>query len=107
MTGMLLMAGQYIVAIVGVSLFAVLCLCYLIFYIKTKRKEADKMQNVIDMYSNPDYRKADYDCMPYDKETQRILSERQSRDGQLTIDDVIKPAVQAKEEEITGNYKHD
>lgn len=91
---------RYILALVCVSLYAVLCLVYLIFYVKNKKAEAERLQSVLRMYENIAGSNG-FDDTPYDKETERLLSER-GKDGQITIDDVIKPQVT---EEITGNYK--
>ncbi len=94
---------RYIFALACVSLFAVLCFVYLIFYIKNKKKSEERLQGVLRMYENR-ANKFEYDCAPYDAETQRLLSERK-KDGQLTIDDVMLAPVHRENEEITGRYK--
>lgn len=91
---------RYILALVCISLYAVLCLVYLIFYVRNKKAEGERLQSVLRMYENV-AGKNGFDYAPYDKETERLLSER-GKDGQITIDDVMKPQTA---DEITGNYK--
>lgn len=94
---------RYILALVCVSLYAILCFVYLIFYIKNKKKSEERLQGVLRMYESR-ANKIEYDCAPYDVETQRLLSER-NKDGQLTIEDVMLAPVHRENEEITGKYK--
>ena len=97
---------QFIIALVSIGIFAVLCICYLVYYLKTKKGEQERLNIINTMYVDPDYRKADFESIAFDSEAEIILPDG-NREGQLTIDDVMNSTVQSKEKEITGNYRKD
>lgn len=110
------MQVKYILTIIGISLFLI---CFLIFIVLTSRnrkREAALWEGLESMYSDKNLALMSYDFAVYDAELERLLNKRQSGDGQLTIDDlmgsdgavnydsIFKSVDSEGLEEITGNY---
>ncbi len=108
---------KYIIAIIGLSIFAVLCVIFLVDYIKLKKHDEEQQKKIDELYSGLRAGKPDYECTVYDKETEeKIKRFQEHREGQMTIDDVMPVSSNDSDtligkfdnegmEEITGSYK--
>lgn len=111
------MEAEYIMAIVVGSLFLVLFVVFIIFYVKNKKEEELQRQRLEQMYADKNLVKMEYDYSDYDEETERILAARTERRKQISFNDIYPSAIPSAEnsasttvdadglEEITGNYK--
>lgn len=101
------MEVQYIVSIAAGSLFGLLFIIGVCTYFRDKSKQRELFSEISAMYNDSNIVYTDYD-FGYDNETARVVSA--SREGQLTIEDVLLEAAISpidEMEEITGNYNPD
>ena len=108
---------KYILTIIGVSIFLIMFLVFVIFTSRSRKREAMLMESLEKMYADKNLAKMDYDFAVYDGELEKILAKRQMPDGQLTIDDfmdssapnpvdsVFQTVDTEGVEEIQGTYK--
>ncbi len=107
------MEAQYIVAIVSGGIFLILILTYIILRVIRDKKELREKARISQIYNDEALEKMEYDFAMYDEESDELLNEQSSHEGQAAVNE--EPAVQHEEvfakvdsegmEEITGNYK--
>lgn len=106
---------RYLISIIVLSIFAVLCIIYLVYYIRLKKHEEEQQKTIYEIYTAA-HGKTDYDGSAFDKETEeRIMRLQEQSEGQMTIDDIIANtedddgtlfgSFDEGPDEITGSYK--